>query len=148
MLAVNLIVRLLFIRSLIMPHIIIEYSANIEKKMKLASLIEQVHTTAVETGIFPMGGLRVRAAKRDNYKIGDGHPDNGFVHIELKMGPGRDKKTKVAALNKIFDAVAHHLEPIHENGPLAMSAEINEFDSELRINKNNIHKYIEERAHA
>jgi 5-carboxymethyl-2-hydroxymuconate isomerase len=133
---------------LIIPHIIIEYSSNIEEKMELATLIDLVHSSAVDTGIFPLGGLRVRAARRDNYKIGDGHPDNGFVHLEIKMGPGRDKKNKIRALQKIFSMIENHLEPIHKISPLAMSAEINEFDSELRINKNNIHKYIKERAHA
>ena len=131
-----------------MPHIIIEYSDNIENKMDLDALIEKVHATAIETGVFPIGGLRVRAAKRENYKIGDGHPDNGFVHVELKIGPGRDRETKISALNQIFGTVEEHLKPLHENGPLAMSAELNEFDGELRINKNNMHKYVEERANA
>jgi 5-carboxymethyl-2-hydroxymuconate isomerase len=131
-----------------MPHIIIEYSANIEEKMGMVSLVEKVHASAVETGIFPIGGLRVRCARRDHYKIADGHPDNGFVHIELKIGPGRDQKTKLSALNQIFSTVDEHLKPLHENGPLAMSAELNELDGELRINKNNMHKYVEERANA
>ena len=131
-----------------MPHIIIEYSDNIEKYLKIDTLIKKVHTTAVDTGIFPLGGLRVRAAKRESYEIADGHPDNGFVHVELKIGPGRDKKSKISALKKIFSTVEKYLRPIHRNGPLAMSAELNEFDSELRINQNNIHKYIEERTNA
>ena len=131
-----------------MPHIIIEYSGNIEEKMNLDNLIEKVHATAVETGVFPLGGLRVRCARRDHYKLADGHPDNGFVHVELKIGPGRDHETKMGALNQIFATVDSHLKPLHENGPLAMSAELNEFDGELRINKNNVHKYIEERANA
>ena len=131
-----------------MPHIIIEYSDNIEKYLKIDPLIKKVHTTAVDTGIFPLGGLRVRAAKRESYEIADGHPDNGFVHVELKIGPGRDKKSKTSALKQIFSTVEEYLRPIHENSPLAMSAELNEFDSELRINQNNIHKYIEERTNA
>ena len=112
----------------------------------MEELIEIAHATAVDTEVFPLGGLRVRAARREHYKIADGHPDNGFIHIELKIGPGRDKKTKKSALEKIFSTVEKYLRPIHENSPLAMSAELNEFDSELRINQNNIRKYIEERA--
>ena len=131
-----------------MPHIIIEYSDNLEKKIKLETLIEKVHATAIDTGVFPLAGLRVRAAKREHYKIADGHPDNGFIHIELKIGPGRDKKTKISALKQIFASVEAYLKPVHENGPLAMSAELNELDSELRVNQNNMHKYIEERTNA
>jgi 5-carboxymethyl-2-hydroxymuconate isomerase len=129
-----------------MPHIIIEYSDNLEKRINLGELIEIAHTTAVDTGVFPLGGLRVRAARREHYKIADGHPDNSFIHIELKIGPGRDKETKKSALENIFSTVEEYLKPIHENSPLAMSAELNEFDSELRINRNNIRKYIEERT--
>ena len=92
-----------------MPHIIIEYSDNIEKYLKIDTLIKKVHTTAVDTGIFPLGGLRVRAAKRESYEIADGHPDNGFVHVELKIGPGRDKKSKTSALKKIFSTVEKYL---------------------------------------
>ena len=80
-----------------MPHIIIEYSDNLEKRINLEELIEIAHATAVDTEVFPLGGLRVRAARREHYKIADGHPDNGFIHIELKIGPGRDKKTKKSA---------------------------------------------------
>ena len=131
-----------------MPHIIIEYSDNLEKRINLGELIEIAHTTAVDTGVFPLGGLRVRAARREHYKIADGHPDNSFIHIELKIGPGRDKETKKSALENIFSTVEEYLKPIHENSPLAMSAELNEFDSELRINRNNIRNYIEERTNA
>lgn len=129
-----------------MPHIILEYSGNIEEQMGLDTLIEKVHASAVETGIFPLGGLRVRAARRDHFKLADGHPDNGFVHMELKIGPGRDRATKISALSQIFATVEEHLKPLYENGPLAVSAELNEFDGELRINKNNMHKYVEARA--
>ncbi|MEE2998814.1 MAG: 5-carboxymethyl-2-hydroxymuconate isomerase [Pseudomonadota bacterium] len=131
-----------------MPHIIIEYSENIEKQIRLKALIEEVYAAAIDTGVFPMGGLRIRAAKRQHYKIADGHPDNGFIHVELKIGPGRDETTKTSALKTIFSAVEEFLKPIHENGPLAMSAELNEFDPELRINRNNIRDYIEERINA
>ncbi|MBT5429099.1 MAG: 5-carboxymethyl-2-hydroxymuconate isomerase [Rhodospirillaceae bacterium] len=131
-----------------MPHIIIEYSENLEDKINLGILIEKIHISALDTGVFPLGGLRIRAAKREHYKIADGHPDNVFIHIELKIGPGRDKETKTSALKKIFATAEAFLKPIHENGPLAMSAELNEFNSELRINHNNIHKYVEERANA
>ena len=129
-----------------MPHIIIEYSENIEKKIDIFNLVERIHESAIATGIFTIGGLRVRAAKRDHYKIGDGHSDNGFVHVELKIGPGRDKKAKITALERIFETVEDCLGTLHKSGPLAMSAELNEFDEDLRINKNNIHKYIKERG--
>ena len=131
-----------------MPHIIIEYSKNVEKKINIDGLIESVHETAIATGLFPIGGLRVRAARRDYYKLADGHPDNGFVHVEFKIGPGREKEQKITALKKIFSSAETYLEPIQSSGPFALSAELNEFDDDLRINKNKMHKYVEERTNA
>ena len=48
---------------------------------------------AAGTGVFPLAGIRCRALPRDSYRVADGHPDNGFVHVELRVGAGRDVST-------------------------------------------------------
>ena len=62
-----------------MPHLIVEYSANIEDQIALDALLDKLHTCALGTGVFPLGGLRVRAHRADAYRIADLSPDNGFV---------------------------------------------------------------------
>ena len=47
-----------------MPHITIEYSANLEPKLEIAKLVEKVHTAAAGTGVLELGGLRTRADAR------------------------------------------------------------------------------------
>ena len=46
-----------------MPHFTIEYSANLEPCVDMQAVVEVVRKTAVETGIFPLGGIRVRAIR-------------------------------------------------------------------------------------
>src|SRR5438128_2540196 len=55
-----------------MPHFTIEYSANLDKRVDMGVVVELVRKSAVETGIFPIGGIRVRAIKCEHFAIGDG----------------------------------------------------------------------------
>ena len=117
-----------------------------ERKIDLDGLIDSVHNAALETGVFPIGGLRTRAARRDNYKIADGHQDNGFVHFILKIGPGRDEETKKNAMEHIFGAACAYLQPIYDSSPLGLSIELQELPTVLRINKNNLHEHVSARV--
>ena len=46
-----------------MPHFTIEYSSNLDKRVDMGEVVELVRKAAVETGIFPVGGIRVRAIR-------------------------------------------------------------------------------------
>jgi 5-carboxymethyl-2-hydroxymuconate isomerase len=127
------------------PHIIIEYSANLRERIRLGSLIERLHATAIETGVFPLGGTRTRAAERIDYRIADGHPDNGFVHVTMRMGHGRDADTKMRAAQTVFDALCAHLAPLFDTAPLGISFEVQEIDPVLNFKKNNLHEYVKAR---
>ena len=52
-----------------MAHAIVEYSANLEDKVDLDNLISTVHEACLNTGVFPLTGMRTRGARRDYYKI-------------------------------------------------------------------------------
>ena len=128
-----------------MPHIIVEYSANLRDKIAVPQLIEVIHTTALSTGVFPLGGLRTRAVERRDYRIADGHPDNGFVHVTLRIGHGRDAATKLRAGQTVFDAACAHLQPVFDSTPLGISFEVQELDPVLNFKKNNLHEYVSQR---
>ncbi|MDH4066138.1 MAG: 5-carboxymethyl-2-hydroxymuconate Delta-isomerase, partial [Acidobacteriota bacterium] len=40
-----------------MPHLTIEYSANLEPDVAVQDLVDALHRAAVETGVFPLGGI-------------------------------------------------------------------------------------------
>lgn len=128
-----------------MPHIIIEYSANIRQTMDLPGLINTAHQTAINTGVFPAGGTRTRGEERTDYKIADGHPDNGFVHVMIRLGHGRDEQTLKHAGQAIFDAIGQHLQPLFNKSPLAISMEMQEIHPVLTFKHNNVHDYVKSR---
>ena len=129
-----------------MPHLILEYSANIEEKADIPALLKLVHAAALETGLFPIGGIRVRAIRCDHYLIGDGHPDNGFIHMTGKIGPGRDLEARQKASHHIFSAFKDALAEMYDKHPLALSFELAELAAETRFNHNNLHDIIKMRS--
>ena len=129
-----------------MPHIVIEYSANLNGRVDLAALLRAVHAAALDSGVFPVGGLRTRAAERAHYLIADGHPDNAFVHAAVRIGHGRDAATKKRAGERLFAALCAELEPLYAAAPLAISLDIQEIDPALSFKRNNLHAVVERRA--
>ena len=128
-----------------MAHILIEYSAGLRGRIDLRGFLTVVHQAALVTGVFPIGGIRTRAYRAEHCVIADGHPDNGFVHLSLKVGHGRDLETRKRACEAIFDAACRHLAPLFETVPLGISLEMQEIDPVLTYRKNNLHDYVKRR---
>src|SRR5438445_1222244 len=92
-----------------MPHFTLEYSANLDARVDMGKLVEVVRKAAVETGIFPLGGIRVRAIKCEHYAIADARQDYGFLDMVLRIGEGRDLPTRKKAGEHVFNALSRHL---------------------------------------
>lgn len=122
-----------------MPHLTIEYSANLEPETDIAALCETLRLAMLETGIFEIGAIRVRAHKCDHYAIADLHPDNAFLNMDLKIGAGRSADDKKIMGQTIFDAAAEQLKPLFESPHFALSLYIEEFPPERSWKKNSIH---------
>ncbi len=129
-----------------MPHLIIEYSANIESRMDLDGLLDKLHAAALETGVFPRGGLRVRAFRADRYRIADCYDDNAYVHVTAMIGHGRPLDVRERAGQHLFGCITAHLADLFDASPLAISFNIQEFDPVLNFKQNNLHRYVKERG--
>ena len=129
-----------------MPHLIVEYSANIEDQIALDELLDTLHTCALATGVFPLGGLRVRAHRTDAYRIADKAPENGFVHVTALIGHGRPLDVQQRAGEQLFAALTAHFELLYERSPLALSLNVQEFHPVLNFKKNNLHEYVKRRG--
>ncbi len=111
-----------------MPHLIVEYSANLEPDLAMGELVSVLHEAALETGVFPIGGVRVRAARRDLYKIADGHRDNAFIHVQARIGAGRPPEVRAKAAELIFERLKAATAEVYAARPLGLSFEIVEID--------------------
>src|SRR4051794_15273035 len=104
-----------------MPHFTLEYSANLDSRLDMAGAVEVVRKAAVETGIFPLGGIRVRAVRCEHYAIADGRPHFGFLDMVLRLGEGRDLATRKKAGEHIFAALSAYLDPVFAESKFALS---------------------------
>ena len=125
-----------------MPHLIVEYSSNLDPHLDLAGLTQRLHRAAIDTGVFPLGGARTRAVRRDHYVVADGDPANGFVHLVARIGHGRSKEVKKRAGDALFSALCGHLESLYQSSPLAISFEIQEIDPDFSYKRNNLHERL------
>jgi 5-carboxymethyl-2-hydroxymuconate isomerase len=129
-----------------MPHLIIEYSANVVPTVDIGGLVRAVHAAALETGVFPIGGLRTRAFRHDLYAVADLHPDNGFIHVQARIGAGRTPEVRQQAADHIFAAVKHVTADAFARGPLGLTLEIVEIDPVGALKHNNLHDAVAARA--
>ena len=131
-----------------MPHFTIEYSANLDARVDMAKVVEVVRKAAVETGIFPLGGIRVRAIKCEHYAIADGNPNHGFLDMLLRLGEGRDLSTRKKAGEHIFKALSACLDPVFTQSNFALSFDMQINDKEVSWKRNNIHEALKAEAAA
>ena len=128
-----------------MPHLIVEYSANIARDIDIPRLVSVIHAAALETGVFPIGGLRTRAQRRDHYVIADGHPDNAFIHVQARIGAGRTPEVRQNAAEHIFGALKSAMAEVFARRPLGLTLEIVEIDPVGSLKHNNLHEVVEAR---
>ncbi|MGQ2903490.1 MAG: 5-carboxymethyl-2-hydroxymuconate Delta-isomerase [Neoaquamicrobium sediminum] len=122
-----------------MPHLTIEYSANLDGRVDLDALCAALLETVLETGLFEVGAVRVRALRADHYAIADRLPENAFVDLSFRIGKGRSADEKKRAGEAIFATASSLLAPLFETPHFALSLEIREIDAELSWKKNAIH---------
>lgn len=128
-----------------MPHFTIEYSANLDSRLDMGKTVEVVRRAAAETGIFPLGGIRVRAIRCEHFAIADGNPHFGFLAMVLRLGEGRDLATRKKAGEHIFRVLSDHLDPLFATGQLALSFDMQINDKETSWKRNNIHGALKEK---
>jgi 5-carboxymethyl-2-hydroxymuconate isomerase len=125
-----------------MPHLSYEYSANLDSAVIHDDLCAALHIAALESGLFELGALRVRAHRADAYAIADLLPQNAFVHLTISIGAGRSETEKRAAGDHIWNALTTFLEPLFQTPHFALTQEIREIDPALSWKKNAIHPRI------
>lgn len=129
-----------------MPHITIEYSANVAEHHNVDALVEVVHAAALDHGLAAHDALRTRAKERTLYRVTDGDPNNAFVAILARVGPGRETEAKQSFIGQILDAAENHLDGTSSPLAIAWSIEIVEIDPTFRINRNHVRSRMQQRS--
>ncbi len=119
-----------------MPHIIIEYSANVEMRFRRNGWSRRC-TRRRSRAASPMLPAFARGpSDAIVYRVGDGNPSNGFVHIVARIRHGRSVEQRKALAASLMAAADKALEQAFAARPLALSVEVHEIDPETRLMRN------------
>jgi 5-carboxymethyl-2-hydroxymuconate isomerase len=126
------------------PHLTLEYSANLADEDSIGRLCRSLAQCLDaqrenEQRVYPLGGIRVRALRCEQYSIADGRADAAFLHADLKIGAGRSDAAKKATGDALFEVIKQHFATEFEKHGLALSLEINEFSESGTWKHNNLH---------
>ena len=122
-----------------MPHLRIEYSPGLAEQIDIEGLCRSAHGAMVETGVFPLAGIRVRAFCADHCIIADDHPKNEFAALILTVGAGRTSSVLQEAGNHIWAAVQAALSKQLAEPHFALSLDIRESNPDLSWKDTPIH---------
>ena len=125
-----------------MPHIIIDYSANIEDAVDMSAFCECLRQSAAEIEAFPMPGIRVRALRSDHYAIADGNSKHSYIDISVRLRGGRSLDVRKQAVQILFETAKLYLAPVMAKRSIALSLEMRAIDPELYPKSGTIRDYL------
>lgn len=125
-----------------MPHLTVEYSSNLDPRVPMRGVIEGIHAAVLANGAFEKGGVRTRAISQDLYVVADGDPDNAFIHVDMRIAPGRSAETKKQVAQSILDVLRDRMKEVMKQYGLAISVEIREIDQTASLKLNNLHERL------
>jgi 5-carboxymethyl-2-hydroxymuconate isomerase len=124
-----------------MAHAVVEWTSNLEGEADIRGLLELIAAAMRNSGgVFPWGGIRVRAIRLDDYVIADGKADDAFVNVTVKMAAGRSAEFKKAFFTDLFEQIKTHFAELYARRHLALSLYVEETDEAGSFKYNNIHK--------
>lgn len=106
-----------------MPHIFIDYSADMFPEEQQNVLMDAVFQAVVDTGIFEAENIKIRLLPVNRYKIG--RQEHGYIHCQCRIHSGRtslQKKQLTRALVSSVSALA--------TGCMVITAEVIDMDSD------------------
>ena len=123
-----------------MPHVIVEYTDNLVSEGDILGLLGKLAAKMADSdGVFPIGGVRVRATRLSEYVIADGNGDYAFVNTTVKIGAGRPPAFKQKFFGEMFEIIRHHFHAPTSERLIALSLYVEEIDEKGAFRENNVH---------
>lgn len=119
-----------------MPHLTLEYTANLEFDVQL--LLARLHEKLVATGAVNLKGIKSRAIRITDYRIADGDPRYAFVHVGLLIREGRPLEVQQDAARRVMDVLKNTFGSRFDNSYLSLSVDIKEMREGIAQTLHNI----------
>ncbi len=112
-----------------MPHLVLEYSSNIIDKNQINTFFKNAHEILVKDLPTKLESCKSRAYESDKYYVGNGSHDNAFIHLSLKILPGRSKAIKDLVAKSLFDLITNTFSQTIKELYLHISVEVDDLSN-------------------
>ena len=112
-----------------MPHLRFDHSPGLGDLVDLQGFAEHMRAAMVDTGLFPLGGIRVRGHAAEVHAAADGADRWHWLDMELRIGQGRSEADRARAVETLYAAARAFLEPQIGAQPFALSLDLREIDA-------------------
>lgn len=119
-----------------MPHLILEYTDNLE--FDVQPLLARLHSELTATGAVNLKGIKSRAIRHTDYRIADGDPAYAFVHVNLLIREGRPIAVQQDAARRVMAVLKETFGKRFETGYLSLSVDIKEMREGIALTEHNI----------
>ena len=110
-----------------MPHLVLEYSNNIEEKESFENLFYQLHQILVTVCSATLESCKSRAIPCEIYYIGDGNSKNAFVHLDICLAAGRSLEVRKEVGRQMLEVLGEYFLKSLKNLNLQITVESREF---------------------
>lgn len=129
-----------------MAHLSFEYSANLEAQLDMQDLCDVMRDAMNDSGVFPLGGIRVRGTRVDVCSVASGEAELGFIDMTLRMGQGRDESVRSQVTDDLYGTAEKWLRDRMGGRPFALSLEVMEIDARFAEKRyNTLHGFLKVR---
>ena len=115
-----------------MPHVVIQYTANLEPLVDMSALCKDIASTLVglkdeeRKPVFPIGGTRVLAYPAQHSAVADSKGDYGFCYINMRIAAGRSEAMKQAAGDAIHRLAQERFARAFDKAHVGVTIQIDE----------------------
>lgn len=120
-----------------MPHVIVEYSGNLDGALDVGKLLADLHQTVIDSKVAEVAAIRTRAERREAFRVADGSAENAFVHVTMRLRIGRSEDVRTKLADALLAATDRNLQRAYAAHPTAITVEMEEIDN-ITARKNTI----------
>ena len=132
-----------------MPHLHIQYTANLEDTIDIDALCQTLRARLLSlqkddgTALFPLTGTRVLAYPAPHSAVADGHPDRGYIYINLRIMRGRTDALKKLTGEALLESASAFLDPVFERQGLGLTVHVDEGADVFEGKRNNLAQHLQ-----
>ncbi len=107
-----------------MPHLVLEYSANVPDQTDFRRVLLDLHEVLTASGLFEKKDIKSRAVRHDVFAVADGAGDRSFVALSIAILDGRSDEVKATLSEAALDVLVRAFPKLVAGGRGAISVEI------------------------